>query len=66
MRGIAAVLTPRDLRREMDLALILNVAAVLVAAIAVLPGSLGIVMFTHKILAGPRGALLFNVLALPL
>ena len=50
----------------MDLTLILPTIAVLLAAVAVLPGSLGIVMFTHKVLARPRGALLFNVLALPI
>lgn len=50
----------------MDLHLILAATAVLLAAVAVLPGSLGIVKFTHRVLARPVGAFLFNVLALPL
>lgn len=50
----------------MDLSLILAMAAVAVAGVAVFPGSLGIVKFTHKVLASPAGALVFNVLSLPL
>ena len=50
----------------MELALISAAVAVALAAVAVLPGSLGIVMFTHKVLARPAGAFIFNVLALPL
>ncbi|MFQ5526130.1 MAG: DUF3179 domain-containing (seleno)protein [Thermoanaerobaculia bacterium] len=47
----------------METHLILASSAVLVAAVAVFPGSLGVVMFTHKLLARPAGAFLFNVLA---
>ncbi len=50
----------------MDFTFALAALAVLLAAVAVFPGSLGVVMFTHKLLARPTGALLFNVLALPL
>ncbi|MEE8525486.1 MAG: DUF3179 domain-containing (seleno)protein, partial [Thermoanaerobaculia bacterium] len=49
----------------MNVPLILGGGAVLLAAVAVFPGSLGIVKFTHKMLARPAGALAFNFLALP-
>ncbi len=50
----------------MEIALVTAVLAVLLAALAVFPGSLGVVKLTHKLLARPVGAFLFNVLALPL
>ncbi|MFQ5650300.1 MAG: DUF3179 domain-containing (seleno)protein [bacterium] len=46
-------------------AFFLAIASVLLAGLALLPGSLGILKFTHKVAATPRGAYLLFKLSLP-